>query len=104
MLRIISQNKKFDIPYHQAMLATWRLKDGSSSVTANVNGTEYMIGSYSNPSKASAVMEAINRAYFHITDEAIYSFFVDEALLDELATSVRRNANGDILFTLPKDV
>lgn len=102
MLRIISQNKKFDIPYNQAMLATWRLKDGTSSVTAIINGTEYMIGSYSSPIKASAVMEAINRTYFGADNAPMY--LVDDALLDELATSVRRNVNGDILFMLPKDV
>lgn len=103
MYRIISQNKKFDIPYDQAMLATWRTKDGASTVTATVNGTQFTIGMYKDAVRASAVMESIRRVYYGSDSAPV--FVADEEFMDSLSLSVTRNRErGDILFALPRDI
>ena len=62
-MRIISQNRKIDLPYEDTVIHTEYFKLEPRVVVAIFKGEKYTLGTYSTEEKAIKAMEMLRKAY-----------------------------------------
>lgn len=101
MMRIVSQDGKYDFPYESAIIHCVEYCGGKCTVKAIVSGAEGSVAEYSTKEKALKVMEMLRTQYKRL--ETIECFIQGNVKSVDDCKSTIISIRDDHIFQFPND-